>query len=101
MCGFIGIIDQGLNQERNFNIAKKMSASLHHRGPDESGIINSKHFVFAHQRLSIIDPNNGKQPMYSSDGRFILLFNGEIYNYIELRKQLESHYINFKNQYRH
>ncbi len=67
-----------------------MSAALRHRGPDEHGELRMGPLSGAHRRLSIIDLSGGKQPMISSDGRFILLFNGEIYNFQDVRAELRS-----------
>jgi len=78
--------------------------SLHHRGPDDSGLVtfsldDGSILSFGHTRLSIIDlSDGGHQPMYSSNGRFVIVFNGEIYNYKELRKELESDNISFNTQ---
>jgi asparagine synthase (glutamine-hydrolysing) len=64
--------------------------ALRHRGPDDGAWWQDGPFVLAHRRLSIIDLNAGRQPMASRDGRFVITFNGEIYNYIELREELRS-----------
>ena len=91
MCGLAGIIDQSSGINRT--ILKKMGNSIRHRGPDDEGIWISdcKTVGFAHQRLSIIDLSlAGHQPMHDSSGRFTIVFNGEIYNYIELKKDLIS-----------
>ncbi len=72
-----------------------MTSTLSHRGPDGWGIYLSNHIALGHTRLSIIDLNSGDQPMMSE--RYVLSYNGEIYNYIELRKDMESHHgISFK-----
>lgn len=70
----------------------EMSKKVRHRGPDWSGIYADDHSIIAHERLSIIDPQSGKQPLYSRDGNLVLAVNGEIYNHRELRKRLEAHY---------
>jgi len=69
-----------------------MSKSIRHRGPDWSGVFSNDNTVMAHERLAIVDPTSGKQPLLSSDGRFVLAANGEIYNHKELRSQLEGKY---------
>jgi asparagine synthase (glutamine-hydrolysing) len=69
-----------------------MSRKLRHRGPDWSGIFSSGRAIMAHERLSIIDPASGGQPLYSKDGRLVLAVNGEIYNHREIRKQYEERY---------
>ena len=82
ICGYQGIKDKGL--------IKDMLNSLVHRGPDDYGIYNDKNITLGHRRLSIIDLNNGKQPIYNEDKSMIISFNGEIYNYQELRKELQE-----------
>ncbi len=69
-----------------------MSKKLRHRGPDWSGIYDSDNAILAHERLSIVDPTSGKQPLYSDDKKVVLAANGEIYNHRELRKQFEGSY---------
>jgi asparagine synthase (glutamine-hydrolysing) len=86
MCGFVGI--QGLGANRD--ILQGMMNSIRHRGPDDHGIFEHGSCVLGHQRLSIIDVQNGKQPFQSEDKRYTLVFNGEIYNYLELRQMLIS-----------
>ena len=61
-----------------------------HRGPDDSTFWHDGPFVFGHRRLSIIDLSQGQQPMATEDGRLVVTFNGEIYNYIELREELTA-----------
>ena len=70
-----------------------MSKKVRHRGPDWSGIYSDKNAIIAHERLAIVDPTSGKQPLFSDDNRYILAANGEIYNHREIRKR-------FKNKYR-
>lgn len=78
-------------------LMRKMNSSMAHRGPDGWGIFNDNSFTLGHRRLSIIDlSKNGRQPM--SDGRFILIFNGEIYNFKDLRKQLQDLGHHFQSQ---
>lgn len=95
MCGITGIISQSI-QEADIKTAKSMTDSLLHRGPDGSGHVHGKHIAFGHRRLSIIDINSGAQPMLSHDDRYALTYNGEIYNYKELRIELESSGVRFK-----
>ncbi len=91
MCGFTGI--HSVNQNSvNSEILLKMSQKLIHRGPDDSGIWidDSSGVGLAHQRLAVIDLTSaGHQPMHSFGGRYTIIFNGEIYNHQELRKQLD------------
>ena len=87
MCGFVGIINKnGLDAETD--ILRKMAATIHHRGPDEEGIMVEGPVGFFHKRLSIIDLSTGQQPMTFHN--CTIVFNGEIYNYVELRKKLIS-----------
>ncbi|MBR0459807.1 MAG: asparagine synthase B [Victivallales bacterium] len=69
-----------------------MSRKIRHRGPDWSGVFEGEHALISHERLAIIDPLSGKQPLYSPDGRYVLAVNGEIYNHQALRKELEQEY---------
>ncbi len=75
----------------------EMSKKVRHRGPDWSGIYADDHAVVAHERLAIVDPASGKQPLFSEDKTLVLAANGEIYNHRDLRKQFEGTY-NFSTQ---
>ena len=93
MCGIAGLIGWKGNENNISNIISKMQNSLYHRGPDNNGLWFSRtdRVYFVHTRLSILDLSNaGTQPMKSSCGRFIITYNGEIYNHLDLRKLLES-----------
>jgi asparagine synthase (glutamine-hydrolysing) len=70
----------------------KMSKRVRHRGPDWSGVYSCEKAILAHERLSIVDPEAGKQPLFSKDGKLVLAVNGEIYNHQEIRKQFEGKY---------
>jgi asparagine synthase (glutamine-hydrolysing) len=91
MCGIIGAFD--LIQETGKIRAQvlEMSKRIRHRGPDWSGIFSSSKAILAHERLAIVDPKSGSQPLYSPDGQVVLAVNGEIYNHQELRNSL-PHY---------
>ena len=96
MCGVTGLISLSGNPVSN-ELLKRMSDTLEHRGPDGNGLYLDKNVGLAHQRLSIIDLSlNANQPMHSQDGRYVISYNGEVYNYREL-KELESLGINFKS----
>ena len=69
-----------------------MSRCLRHRGPDWSGIFSNEKAILAHERLAIVDPTSGKQPLFSEDGNLVLAANGEIYNHQQLRQQFEGTY---------
>src|SRR5574338_1404754 len=86
MCGIVGIINKN-GTTPNACLLEKMAATIHHRGPDDDGIMCDGPVGFFHKRLSIIDITSGQQPM-TYDGCTIV-FNGEIYNYIELREELK------------
>ncbi|OHA88984.1 MAG: asparagine synthase (glutamine-hydrolyzing) [Candidatus Zambryskibacteria bacterium RIFCSPHIGHO2_02_FULL_43_14] len=85
MCGITGII----NPKRP-EIIKKMTDAIRHRGPDDNGYFTDQYLALGMRRLSIIDLARGKQPITSNDGRFIIFFNGEIYNYKEIKKELDD-----------
>jgi len=90
MCGISGYINTN-KQPVSKDILKRMADAIKHRGPDGEGFWMNDNVGIAHRRLSVIDLSDaGNQPMISKDGRFILTYNGEIYNYKELRKQLIS-----------
>lgn len=86
MCGFVGIFGQFEDRLTTGALSRSMLGALVHRGPDEWGSYVSAECSFAHARLSIIDVRDGQQPM--SDGRYVIAYNGEVYNYIELRREL-------------
>ncbi len=97
MCGIVCALD--LKQEESVLRPQllEMSKKIRHRGPDWSGIYSSQNAVLAHERLAIVDPASGMQPLFSEDKQLILAANGEIYNHRELRKQFEGSY-NFQTQ---
>lgn len=90
VCGINGIVSFGeIGGDCRAAVAR-MNAALAHRGPDDEGIFSDDHAVLGQRRLSIIDLSSaGHQPMQSPDNRFVLVFNGEIYNFRELRKQMD------------
>ncbi len=92
MCGIVGIFDLKKNSDQLREQALQMSRKQRHRGPDWSGIFLSENAIMVHERLSIVDPTSGKQPLYSADGNLVLAVNGEIYNHKELRKNLTIDY---------
>lgn len=93
MCGIVGIINKG-NVSPNIELLKKMAETLAHRGPDAEGHFIEKGVGFYHKRLSVIDLKTGQQPM--STQNYTITFNGEIYNYIELREELIAKGYRFK-----
>lgn len=93
MCGIVGIFQIKQQNEALRQKALKMSHTLRHRGPDWSGIYVGTSAILTHERLSIVDPQSGGQPLYSPDGKQVLAVNGEIYNHKELRARYEERYI--------
>jgi asparagine synthase (glutamine-hydrolysing) len=88
MCGIIGYV---ADEKRPYNFRLPESIGwLRHRGPDQHGIWEKDGVGLGHTRLCIIDLSGGRQPMLSPDGRYILIFNGEIYNFLDLRQDMES-----------
>ena len=92
MCGIVSIFNIQEQTKELRDKALKMSQKIRHRGPDWSGIYCGKSAILAHERLSIVDPESGRQPLFSTDGKQILAVNGEIYNHQEIRKQFEGKY---------
>lgn len=93
MCGINGLFDTNLDKTRSVNKMRSMNSLLKHRGPDSDGIYFDDGFCMGHTRLSILDvSNNADQPMISSDGRYMIAFNGEIYNFKELAALLLSEF---------
>ena len=89
MCGIVSIHTSQNSLEDKSSQLDDMLARILHRGPDSEGRMHVKNQVLlGHRRLSIIDLENGQQPMVSDDNRYSLIFNGEIYNYLELRQML-------------
>ena len=98
MCGICGIWNLDHSQVDPNNIIRMMKI-MKHRGPDDEGTYFDNNIGLGFVRLSIIDLSDaGHQPMVSDDGRYIIVHNGEIYNYIELREELKSYGINFRTQ---
>src|SRR5205085_2472583 len=96
MCGITGIY--AFNEVGRLNMINLSRATdcLNLRGPDSSGIFNNERVGLGHRRLSIIDTtSDGKQPMYDESSRYVIVFNGEIFNYKELRQKLENSGVSF------
>ena len=90
MCGFVAIIGNA-GQTPASQVLQAMTDSLHHRGPDDAGTFSEKNVALGFRRLSILDlAPSGHQPMLSADGRHVIVFNGEIFNYVELRAELQA-----------
>ena len=91
MCGIVAVFDIK-NSIKLREQVLEMSRKIRHRGPDWTGIYNSKKAILSHERLSIVDPRSGKQPLYSKNKDLVLAANGEIYNHKELKNKLSIHY---------
>ena len=87
MCGFVGYVNQ---TDIPDNTIEKMADRIRHRGPDDEAYFADEGAAMGFRRLSIIDLAHGKQPMYNSDETKVLTFNGEIYNYHEIREELKA-----------
>jgi len=92
MCGIIGVFDLKVNASELRPKVLTMSRKLRHRGPDWSGIFVCDKALMAHERLSIVDPQSGKQPLFSKDGNLVLAVNGEIYNHQLFRNRYKNDY---------
>ena len=92
MCGIVGIFNVKEQSQALRQKALKMSQKIRHRGPDWSGIYCGGSAILAHERLSIVDPESGGQPLYSPDRKQVLAVNGEIYNHQEIRRQFAGRY---------
>ena len=88
MCGIAGILNLNPKKEVETTILERMISAIKHRGPDELGIYKDKNVGFSHARLSIIDLSSGQQPMSNEDKTIWITFNGEIFNFLELRQDL-------------
>ena len=97
MCGVAGIIDYR-GKTNTVTAVGTMLRSFSHRGPDESGVYHSPTATIGNVRLSIIDLQTGQQPLSDISGRYWIVFNGEIFNYIELREELEKKDVRLKTR---
>lgn len=92
MCGIVAIFHVEEQTQALRDKALRMSQKIRHRGPDWSGIYCGGHAILAHERLSIVDPESGQQPLYSPDRHQVLAVNGEIYNHKDLRERYKDQY---------
>jgi asparagine synthase (glutamine-hydrolysing) len=93
MCGFVGVFDLKKDADSMRSQVLGMSKKVRHRGPDWSGIFLSDKAILAHERLAIVDPQSGRQPLYSKDGNLVLAVNGEIYNHEEIRERINHSFV--------
>ncbi len=97
MCGIAGILSSGRSLDDRREVLATMLQRLAHRGPDGEGAVHRPaQALLGHRRLAVIDVEHGQQPMCSADGRFSLTYNGEIYNYLELRQALQQQGLSFR-----
>ena len=92
MCGIVAILNVKEQTHALRDKALKMSQKIRHRGPDWSGIYCGGSAILAHERLSIVDPESGGQPLFSPDKKQVLAVNGEIYNHQEIRRRYAGQY---------
>ena len=92
MCGIVCAFDLKQSSEELRPQILEMSKRIRHRGPDWTGIFSNEKALMGHERLAIVDPTSGNQPLYSENGRYVLAANGEIYNHQELRQQFDGKY---------
>ncbi len=88
MCGIVGFISNKYSLENKENLIRRMADAIRHRGPDDDGYFVDETIALGMRRLSIIDLQTGKQPIFNEDKSKVIVFNGEIYNYLDLKKQL-------------
>src|SRR5262245_49847313 len=98
MCGIAGFVPApGMTEQSALDPVRRMIDRMHNRGPDAEGVWVSEGVVLGHRRLAILDlDDRANQPMVSTDGRYIIVFNGEIYNFRELRRVLEIDGVSFR-----
>src|SRR6185437_10326474 len=90
MCGLAGIFDPDSTARIDTGLLRRMTEAVSHRGPDGDGFYLERGIGLGHRRLAIIDPASGQQPMYNEDGTVAIIFNGMIYNFRELRSDLQA-----------
>src|SRR5450432_2523070 len=86
MCGIAGYTHKNLDE----SVIRRMTTSLTHRGPDQQGCFSTPEVALGAVRLQVIDLDGGEQPFRTEDGQTVIVYNGEIYNLVELRRELES-----------
>lgn len=91
MCGFVGVFDLTQNIDVLRGQVLRMAKKIRHRGPDWSGVYCGSKSILAHERLSIVGVDSGKQPLYSKDKKLVLAVNGEIYNHKEIRNRYSDY----------
>lgn len=97
MCGLVGLVSS-FDESTNYPVIDKMASKIRHRGPDDQNIFVHNNVALGHVRLSIIDIEAGIQPMHDSDTNLHIVFNGEIYNYLEIKQELVNKGYTFKTK---
>ena len=90
MCGIAGTIDLGRDVRGLAGLPERMARALSRRGPDAGGVYQDAHALLVHRRLIVVDPAGGGQPMYDPEGNIILIYNGELYNTEDIRRELAA-----------
>src|SRR5436305_15318801 len=90
MCGIAGILHSDVERTVDRATLRRMTDAISHRGPDGEGFHVDRNVGLGHRRLAIIDLSTGDKPMFSDDKKLALVFNGEIYNYVELKEELKA-----------
>ena len=99
MCGIAGIVAFNNTGQSSFSTIQKAVSCLEKRGPDNEGIFSDDHVVLAHRRLSVIDTSDAaSQPFTDDSGRYVIVFNGEFFNYQEHRNKLLTEGVKFKSE---
>ncbi len=98
MCGIAGIFDLKGRRDLDGDLLHRMNESQFHRGPDEGGVHLEPGVALGHRRLSIIDLSSGQQPMFSADGKLCVVYNGEIYNFMDLAEELKAKGYEFRTR---
>ncbi|SCY22846.1 asparagine synthase (glutamine-hydrolysing) [Nonlabens sp. Hel1_33_55] len=97
MCGIVGVFELKKDSASQRQDVLELSKKLRHRGPDWSGIYCGEKAILAHERLTIVDPQSGGQPLYSPDGKIVLAVNGEIYNHQKIREEYNDYQFKTKS----
>lgn len=98
MCGICGFVTANPSVVPAREVLERMCASIVHRGPDDSGMHLEPGIALGHRRLSIVDLAHGQQPMYSDDRRFVIIYNGEVYNHPTLKSELEAEGVRYRTR---
>jgi asparagine synthase (glutamine-hydrolysing) len=98
MCGICGIVTTNRNRVPEREVLERMCASIAHRGPDGSGVYLEPGIALGHRRLSIVDVAHGQQPMYSDDRRYVIAYNGEVFNHPALKSELEQAGVRYRTR---